>query len=448
MLTRKAVLGVALLSLAATLAGCSREKAAPPAPPPASVSVVRPVTAPVRDYWMYNGYLEATETVEVRSKIRGFLTKIEFVEGTEVEKDAPLYKIDEREFVTAMKKAEAELAKSKAEVQNWKAQIKLAKAELTRIEDAIRAGGASPTDLDKAKATLEVNTAEHAAAEASRDAAEQALKTTNIQLGYTDIRAKIGGRISRTHVDVGNLVQADTTLMTTIVRVDELYVNFDAPEVDLMAFQRALVGSSQSDPGGWQLPVEVGVAGEEGYPHVGRIDFRENRVDTASGTLRIRGRLPNPLQPNNVRVLYPGLYARVRLPKGQPVPQLALPEDCLLTGQEGRFVYVVGADGKVEKRIVTVGAVVFKAPPQAPGVSPPSWAAVNPAPAPPREGQPPAPTRRQVKSVVAITAGLKADDRVILDGLQRARPGAEVKPEEWNLLPPAPDRPKGGPPKP
>jgi membrane fusion protein, multidrug efflux system len=443
MSTRKAVIGVVVLSVATTLVGCRGQKAEQQPPPPAVVTVIRPATAPVRDYWMYNGYLEATETVEVRSKIRGFLTKVEFVEGTEVEKDAPLYKIDEREYVTAMKKAEAELAKSKAEVQNWKAQIKLATAELRRVEDAARAGGASSTDLDKAKATLEVNNAEHAAAEATRDAAEQALKSTNIQLSYTDIRARIGGRISRTLVHVGNLVQADTTLMTTIVRVDELYVNFDAPEVDLMAFQRAMASASQSDPSGWQLPVEVGVAGEEGYPHVGRIDFRENRVDTASGTLRIRGRVANPLRANNVRLLYPGLYARVRVPKGEPTRQLVIPEDCLLTGQEGRFVYVVGAGGKVEKRIVTLGPVVFKAPPQQPGVAPPSWVAVNPAPPPPREGQPPATTRRQVKSMVAITAGLKTEDSVILDGLQRARPGAEVKPEEWNLLPPAP--PKGAP---
>ncbi|MCI0705191.1 MAG: efflux RND transporter periplasmic adaptor subunit [Planctomycetia bacterium] len=441
---------VLLLAVAVGVVGCRGAKTAPPTPPPPKVTVFQPVTAPVRDYWHYNGYLEATESVEVRARVHGYLTAIEFREGTEVEKNAPLYKIDQREYDTARKKAKADLDKAKAEVKkakadvlNWKAQIKLANAELARVNLAVSSGAAGRADQDKAKAALEVAQAELASAEAQQsasdanvDAAEQNLRTMELQLAHTDIRAMIGGRIGRTLVHVGNLVGQDgPTLLTTIVRVDEIFIYFDAPEGDLTAFQRSLMTTPGPEPTSRQIPVEIGVAGEDGYPHVGRIDFRENRVDTASGTVRIRGRIPNPLR-NNIRLLYPGLYARVRVPRSEPRPQTVVPEDCLLTGQEGRFTYVVNTDGKVEKRIVTVGAVVWKAPPMAPGVAPPSWVLVNPKPTSPPEGQPPAPTRKMVKSVVAITVGLQPTDRVILDGLHQIKPGIPVTPEEWNMLPP------------
>jgi membrane fusion protein, multidrug efflux system len=445
---RRAALAVILLTAATALAGCKRDKPAPPAPPPPRVTVIHPVSVPVRDYWTYNGYLEQTKSVEVRSKVRGYLNGVQFTEGTEVNEGDLLYTIDKLEFNTAVskadaeeKKAEAEEKKAEADIKTWQAQIVQARADLERISVAVNMGAESRDKLDLAQAALDVRLASRDAALASRDAAKAgraaaaaALKTANIQLGYTDIKAKISGRISRTHADEGTLVQADTTLLTTILKVDQLYVYFDAPEADLIAFRH-------SDPFSERIPVEVGVTKEEGYPHTGKIDFRENRVETSTGTIRIRGVIDNPLLTKNVRQLFPGMYARVRVPKSEPTPRLVLPEDCLLSGQEGRFVYAVAADGKVEKRVVTVGTTVWKSPPTVPGVAPPSWVAINPKPEPPKEGRPPAPTRRNVLSVVAITAGLQADDRVILDGLQQARPGSPVAPEEWNLTPPAEPKP-------
>ncbi len=461
----RAALAVILLAAATGLTGCRRDKPAAPAAPPPRVTVVRPAAVPVRDYWTYNGYLEQTKAVEVRSKIRGYLTGVKFVEGTEVAAGDLLYTIDKLEFQTAVSKAEAEekeagaevlkagaeVEKAAAQIKTWVAQIEQARADLARETRLSEAGTGAVGALDLAKATFDVRVAEHkaaiaahkavqaaqTAAEAHHDAARAALKTATIQLGYTDIKAKIGGHISRTLVDDGTLVQADTTLLTTILKVDQLYVYFDAPEADLIAYQQALMASPHKDPRSQQIPVEVGVTKEEGFPHVGKIDFRENKVETSTGTIRIRGVIDNPLLTNNVRLLFPGMYARVRVPKGESIPQLVLPEDCLLSGQEGRFLYVIGADNKVEKRLVTVGATVWKAPPAVPGVALPSWVAVNPNPAPPAEGQPPTPTRRTVRSVVAITAGLKADDRVILDGLQQARPGQPVAPEDWALTAPA-----------
>jgi len=202
-----------------------------------------------------------------------------------------------------------------------------------------------------------------------------------------------------------------------------------------MEYQRAMMMTNQPDPTSRKLDVEVRVAQEEGYPHIGKIDFRENRVDTSTGTIRLRGRVPNPPGVTGVRQLYPGLYARVRVPTGVPKPHLAIPEDCIMTGQEGRYVYVVKQDNTVESRLVTLGPVVWKAPPPTPGVIPPSWTLVNPKPAP-SEGGAPAPARQSVKSMIAIMAGLNAGDRVIVEGIQKAQPTRAVTPEEWSLHPP------------
>jgi multidrug efflux system membrane fusion protein len=430
------VVALFALMLGAGLAGC-RGKPAMPAMPPPVVTVTHPVTTPVNDYLEYNGHLDTMETVEVRPRIKGLLTEILFTEGTEVAKGAPLYEIDQRETLTAEKKAIAELEKAKADVLNWQAQIKLAEAELERATLSSKTGVGAKTDFDKATAQLEVNKAEKAAADASRDAAEAALHTARIQLSYTRIFAEIGGRISQTRVTRGNLIGVtEPTLLTTIVRMDELYVFFDAPEGDLVEFQRAMMTSQVPDPTSRQIEVEVGITKEEGYPHKGRIDFRENKVDVATGTVRIRGRIPNPASATGVRTLYPGLYARVRVPTGQPKPLLAIPEDCIMTGQEGRYVYVLKSDNSVERRLVTLGPQVWKAPPAAPGESPPGWVMVNPKPAPPANGGPPSPTRRPVLSMVSIRAGLDAADRVIVDGAVKVRPMQEVAPQEWVLNPP------------
>src|SRR5262249_50239384 len=230
------------------------------------------------------------------------------------------------------------------------------------------------------------------------------------------------------------------------VRVDELFVYFDVPEPDLVAYQRARLQQVLPDPTSQQIPVEIGVATEFGFPHVGRIDFRENRVDTPTGTIRVRGRIPNPLQANQTRVLYPGLYARVRVLKADPTPRVVIPEDALQAAQEGRFVYVVRPDNTVEKRLVTVGATVWRTPPPDQAGDATGWAMVNPKPdaGGGKRAGPPRPTRLRAESVVAIESGLKPDDRVIVNGLQKARPEAPVAPEEWVLTPPPLSQPQPG----
>jgi len=450
---------VALASLAVALVvvGCDRQKPAPQAPKAPPVTVVLPGTAPVNDQWEYNGYLDAIETVEVRARVKGYLTKVLFESGKEIAKDVPLYEIDKREYLTAQRQAKADVAKAKAaviksnaDIQNWEAQIEFAKADFKRVEEAVNKSVGSKTDLDKSQATLDVNKAQLAAAKASKEAAlaevesaEASLHTSEIQLSYTEIRSKIGGQIGHTMVDEGNLVgQSEPTLLNVIIRVDKLYAYFDVPEKDILEYLREASRLGLPHPPTQNIPITIRVPGQDETWYPGEIDYVEARVNTNTGTIRVRGVIPNPFRKSSeVRVFFPGLFIHVRVPKGPPRPQLVLPEDAIMTGQEGRFLYVVGANNMVEKRIITLGPSVWKVPASEPGVVAPTWALMNPNPGPPPEKGPPPPTRRSIKSMVAIMAGLKAEDRVIVDGVQRARPGSPVTPEEWKMVPPAPPTP-------
>jgi multidrug efflux system membrane fusion protein len=278
--------------------------------------------------------------------------------------------------------------------------------------------------VDKAAAAVDVDRAQLAVSVATKDAAESSARMAELDLEYTEITAPIGGRISRTLVTRGNLVgQNETTLLTTIVRVDPIYVFFDAPEPDVIEYQRLQASRRKPDEPPPSLSevkykLEVGIATEKGFPHEGFINFRENRVDTGTGTVRVRGELPN-----RNRYLYPGLFARVRVPSGDPQPRLSIPEAALLAGQEGRYVYVVKADDTVEKRLVSVGPRLEES---RPGQVAAGWKLVGPPPA-----------EKPVASMIAIDKGLDPGDRVIVDGLQRARPGSPVVPSEWTLVPPA-----------
>src|SRR5579883_1584819 len=206
---------------ACVLVGCWAEKPAPPAPPPPAVTAVRPVSYPVQRYYEYNGYLEAIASVQVKA----FLDKLHFTEGEEVKTGDPLYTIDPREYEAAEAKAKADIKKSEADMANALAQVQLAEAELGRLR---RLGtAAAATEVDKAVATLAANKAQLDVAAANRDAGEAALRTARLDLEYTQIRSPINGRINRTLVTAGNLVgQNESTLLTTIVSVDPLYVYF------------------------------------------------------------------------------------------------------------------------------------------------------------------------------------------------------------------------------
>ncbi|HEY8506254.1 MAG TPA: efflux RND transporter periplasmic adaptor subunit, partial [Gemmataceae bacterium] len=330
--------------------------------------VSRPVAREVTSYREFTGYLDAVETVQVRARVRGFLRKIHFAEGAEVAEGALLYEIDPREYQAALDRARADLDRAEAELRRAAGEEKRAAGLRPR-------GAVSEEEYLQLQAGLKT-------ARAAVDQAKAAVTSAELDLSFTRIYAPIGGRISRTLVTEGNLVGFnEPTLLTTIVRTDPLYVYFDVPERYLLEYERR----ARESPGA-KIPIDVGVTAEEGYPHPGVIDFRENRVDPGTGTGQLRGRLENP-----GGALVPGLYARVRIPDGPPQTRLMVPEAAVLADQRGRYVFVVKPDNTAEYRPVTLG---------------------------PRAG-----------TLVAVVEGLEPDDRVVVNGLQRVRPGAPVTPE-------------------
>jgi RND family efflux transporter MFP subunit len=354
--------------------GCQKEKPAPKTPPPPKVTVSKPISDRVQSFRDYNGYIEPLETVNIRTRVKGFLQKVLFQEGAEVKKGDPLYEIDPREYQAMLTKAQADLVKSQSELR--KAIADEDRARRSREKSVI-----SEEEYVQKAAAREV-------AQAVVKQAEAQVAMANLDVSFTKIEAPIEGRVNRTLITPGNLVgYNEATLLTTIVRVDRVYVYFDVPERHLIDYQLRAREKKMSMPTEGTHPVEVGVEGETGHPHLGVINFRENRVDTSTGTIRLRGELPN-----QSRILYPGLYARVRVPLGDPEEKLMLPETALMSDQRGRFIYVVKADNTVEYRPITIG---------------------------PRKS-----------GLISIETGLSAEDRVIVNGLQRARPGAQVQAEE------------------
>jgi len=381
------------------------------------VTVTQPILYPVQTYREYNGNLEAIETVRIEARVKGFLKEVAFKEGTEVETGDLLFRIDPREYEASVQKAEADRLRAAAEVRK-------ARTEAERGRSLAIGRALSSEELDQRLASL-------ATAEAMLLQAEAVLEGQKLERSFTEIKAPISGLISRALVTPGNLVgQGETTLLTTIVSVDPIYVYFDVPERDLVEYQRARKSEEVPSLTSRELPIEVGVTTEKGYPHLGKIDFRENRVDAGTGTVRMRGRVPNPmLPPGKARLLYSGLYARVRVPSGKPRMLPVVPEDAVLTGQEGRYVYVLDEKNVVQKRTVTVAEQVFKG--AAPGKGEPAgWRLVEKDKATP------------VTSVVALESGIGPEDRVIVNGLTRARPGAPVAPEQKTLAAPADEMPR------
>ncbi|WP_157369327.1 efflux RND transporter periplasmic adaptor subunit [Zavarzinella formosa] len=430
------ITGIASLSSV----GCAQKKEAPPAPPPPAVTVTKPVKFRVQKYLEYNGYLEAVETVQITARVKGFLNDIKFVEGTEVKKGDLLFQIDPREYDVNFKKANADKLKAMAE-------LKRTRADEDRAKQLLATQALSMEDFQQRVASRET-------ADAVLKQTEAAIDMAKLDLEYTQIHAPIDGQINRTLITRGNLVgQNENTLLTTIVGIEQLYVYFDVPERDLIEYQRGLRDQPESKSPTGAHPLFVGISTEQGYPHKGIIDFRENKVDSGTGTVRLRGRLENPkIPPGNVRLMYPGLYARVRIPMGDPEPQLVIPEDALMTGQEGRYVYVLNDENIVKKRRLKLGATIWRSPEKSDDLVHPWTLTDVKGPAkkdePPKKDEPAkkdAPPKKEappsVRAVVSVEEGLKEGDRIVVNGLQRARPETPVTPEMAEFRGPAGDEP-------
>jgi RND family efflux transporter MFP subunit len=370
-----AFLGTVNLLLFVAGPGCQQEPRVELPPP--DVSVAYPLEGKVTDAVTFQGRTQAVESVEVRPRVWGYISKINFKDGAEVKKGDVLFEIDSRTY-------EAELKQAEAKVKSYEAQAKFNEAEYKRNQRLVTTGGVSREDLEKSASQVGVMNANITAAEA--DAAR-----SRLDLDFCKVIAPIEGRASRTELTVGNLVQAGatgSTLLTTIVKMDPIWANFDVDELTLLNIQKKIREGklkSARDPDA-KIVVELGLANELGYPHLGTIDFVDNKVNASTGTLRVRG-----VFPNNDYVISPGLFVRIRVPLGEPYTALQITERAIDTDQGQKVVFVVNAENKVVKRDVRLGALN--------------------------------------KGLRVIEAGLSPGERVIVDGLQRVRAGLVVKPD-------------------
>jgi RND family efflux transporter MFP subunit len=318
--------------------GCGRWNAGPTELPPPQVTVSKQTQRDVTDFHHYTGHIESIETLELLARVMGCLQKIHFKEGVEVNKGDLLYEIDPSTF-------EADVQKAEADVSRAEAQLKLARIEADRAIRLRPTGAVSEEEYTQKIAARDT-------VEAALRQSRAALESAKLQLGYSKIRAPISGRIGRTLITEGNLVgSGEPTLLTTIVNVDPMYVYFDVPEYNYLEYSERIRNQGAVTAAQANIPLYVGLANEKDHPHEGVINYRDITATLGTGTITIRGRLPNP-----DRVLTPDLFARVRVPVGKPHKGLLVPQVAAGADLRGQYVLVVKPDYTVEHRPVTVGA--------------------------------------------------------------------------------------------
>lgn len=342
---------------------------------PVTVSV--PIEGKTIDREEFSGRTEAVESVEIRARVTGYLNKVCYREGAEVKQGDLLFEIDRRPF-------EAKHAREVATVKGREADVQLRELELKRAKTLLPDKAISESDYDRAVAA-------HDQAVAALAAAQASVEEARLELDFTRLLSPIAGEISRAQVTSGNLVNADQTLLTSVVSVDPMYVYFDIDERTILNLEQAIRDGRIQASGEREVPVWMGLANEEGFPHQGVIDFAENRFDAGTGTIRVRGVFKNPKPAVGERPLMPGLFARVCVFVSQPYQALMVAERALGNDQGQNYLLVVNAKNEVEYRRVTVGRL---------------------------DGQ-----------LRVIREGLQAGERVIVNGQQRVRPGDTVVPK-------------------
>ena len=357
--------------------GCARKPVQAAVPPP-TVSVVHPIEREVVEWDEYTGRLESPETVEVRARVNGYLAKVHFKEGKKVAKGDLLFTIDRRPY-------QAEFDRAEADHQRAESQAELAKSDAERATRLITTKAISQEDFD-------TKTRTYASALATVKSAKAALDSANLNLEFTEIRSPINGRISRAFVTEGNLISGGfggggATLLTTVVSQDPLYCYVDVDERAILKYLRLRREGRRVSALDAELPVEVALADEPDFPRKGYIDFVDNKVDPATGTVRCRGVIPNS------EPLGPGFFARLRLPGSGKYSALLLPDRAFGSDQSQKFVYAINADKKVEFRPVTIGPII--------------------------------------DGLRVVTDGLKPGEQVIVEGLLRVRPGVMVDAKPW-----------------
>ena len=355
--------------LAAALAVACSSNASPGdgAPPAPEVSVAEVVARPVQQWDDFTGRISAVETVDLRPRVSGYVHRVAYEEGQVVGKGDLLFEIDPRPYRAALDRAQAELERARSEA-------KLASAQNVRAQALVEARAISREEFETRNAAT-------AQGNASVRAAEAAVAAARLDLQFTQVRSPIEGRAGRAMVTVGNLAQADATLLTTVVSHDPVHVYFEADEQTWLRYSRA---ARDGERAGTDSAVRVGLAGEDGHPHAGTVDFVDNRVDPATGTIRARAVLRNP-----DGLFTPGLFARVQLEGGDRFDALLVDDKAVLTDQDRKYVYVLGEGDTAQRRDVVLGRVV--------------------------------------DGLRVVQSGLEPGDRVIVNGLQKVfMPGMPV----------------------
>lgn len=373
-------ISAALLVCLLGLSACGEEPGQANAvlPPPPSVLVAKPLVEDIVDWDSYTGRFEAIDEVEVRSRVSGYLQSIHFDDGQIVDAGDLLFVIDQRPFLIAVERAAAN-------VKEAEATLALAQTELQRARQLLNRGNIS-------QSTYDTRIQELSAAEASIAVATAELDAANLDLTYTQIETPISGRISRRLVSEGNLVQSDQTLLTTILSTSPIYFYFEANEAALLRYTRLDVQGERPSSRNTANPVQVQLLDEVGYPHSGKMDFVENRVDSASGTITGRA-----VFDNTDGLFTPGLFGRLRLLGSASYRAVMVPEQAVGTDQSYKFVYVMGEENIPAYRRVVLGE---------------------------RRGD-----------LRVIKEGLTGEEEVIIEGLLRVRPGSPVTPKEGTIEP-------------
>jgi membrane fusion protein, multidrug efflux system len=342
-------------------------------PPPPTVTVAKPLTREIVEDDEFIGRFEAVDEVTVRARVGGYLDKVHFRDGSIVKQGDLLFTIDQRPFQTALDEAKARLDVAQTLVTFTESQFR-------RAEKLSETGNIPISTLDDRRR-------EYLAALAEVQGAKATVLRAELDLEYTEIKAPLPGRIDRRLVSVGNLVQADQTALTTVVSLDPINFYFDVDERQFLAYARdarSRNASLQEGAGGIDVTIRLSDATES--PVAGKLDFAENRIDEATGTMRIRAQVPN-----KDFILQPGLFGRVNMPGSLPYKGILVPDEAIGADQDRRIVYVVDAENKVAAKPIRIGPKLY--------------------------------------GYRVVRDGLTGDETIVINGLMRVRPGVTVKPE-------------------